>query len=337
MKTQLALVFAFCLPVSVSAMDVSPFKVGDKVTAEQARALQDRAAKRPVQDWFVQTEKIESQPNAKSIQYGIQLLSNTAKTIGPKVANPSLRYSGNSLSCTNCHLKGPDGLPGTAPFALPLVNVMNDYPSFRNRDMNIGDAADRVNGCMQRSQGAGKKLPKDSKEMTAILDYFKYLAKGTKSGQAMKYTGLPAIKFPNRRADLVNGKDLYIKECLSCHGVDGKGMPSPTYAKDGTYLFPPLAGNDSFNNGAGMSRLKKATRFIYANMPLGTTHTSPVLSVEEAYDIAGYMESLARPTKAHREKDFPNPDFRPADYAVPDYFKGDEAALEKAKYGPYTK
>lgn len=337
MKTQLALVFAFCLPISASAMDVSPFKVGDTVTAKQAHELQDRAAKRPVQDWFVQTEKIDKQPNADSIKYGIELLSNTVKTIGPNVTNPNLRYSGNALNCTNCHLKGPSGLPGTAQYGLPFVNVMNDYPSFRNRNMNIGDAADRVNGCMQRSQGAGKPLAKDSKEMIAILDYFTYLSKGSHANQAMKYTGLPTIQFPNRRADIVVGKDLYIKECLTCHGVDGKGTPSPTHAKDGTYVFPPLAGKDSFNNGAGMSRLKKATRFIYANMPLGTTHKSPVLTVEEAYDIASYMESLDRPMKANREKDFPNPDFRPKDYPVPAFFNGDEAALEKAKYGPYTK
>lgn len=31
----------------------------------------------------------------------------------------------------------------------------------------------------------------------------------------------------------------------------------------------PLAGDDVFNDGAGMSRTTKATRFVYGNMPLG--------------------------------------------------------------------
>lgn len=84
-----------------------------------------------------------------------------------------------------------------------------------------------------------------------------------------------------------------------------------------------------------MSRLKTATRFIYANMPLGVTVDKPTLSVEQAYDVAAFVESLPRPERAGRDQDFPNPAFRPSDYPVPAYFKGDKTALEKARYGPY--
>ena len=86
-----------------------------------------------------------------------------------------------------------------------------------------------------------------------------------------------------------------------------------------------------------MSRLKMATKFIYANMPLGTTSKAPALTIDQAYDISAYVLSLIRPHKKGRDKDFPNANFRPDDYPVPEYFKGDKKALEKAKLGPYSK
>ncbi|MDE1463843.1 hypothetical protein [Spartinivicinus poritis] len=62
----------------------------------------------------------------------------------------------------------------------------------------------------------------------------------------------------------------------------------------------------------------------------------PAISVEQAYDVAGYINSLARPERVNRQNDFPNPRLRPKDYPVPAYFGGDIKALEKAKYGPFT-
>lgn len=48
----------------------------------------------------------------------------------------------------------------------------------------------------------------------------------------------------------------------------------------------------------------------------GAMDTSPyvvgqVLTVEQSYDVAGYIESLPRPERTGREHDFPNPEFRP--------------------------
>lgn len=336
MKTALTLIAAVGFSGSLFAMDISPYKVGEKLNAEQAKEMEKRFKERQVQDWQVpKAADIDKEPNAKEIRYGIQLLDKTVETVGPKVANPNLRYSGNSLNCTSCHIKGSDGLPGTMPFGIPFVNVMNDYPNFRKRSMTIGSPEDRVNGCMTRSQGGGKAMPNDSTEMKAIIAYFTWLAKGTNPHDAMQYTGLPNVDLPNRAADPKAGKALYTEHCVACHQANGQGLKTATYGKDGSYTFPPLAGDDSFNNGAGMSRIITATKFIHANMPLGATYKSPVLSVGQAYDIAAYVESLPRAAHPDRAKDFPNPDFRPADYPVPAYFNGDKAALEKAKYGPF--
>jgi thiosulfate dehydrogenase len=55
-------------------------------------------------------------------------------------------------------------------------------------------------------------------------------------------------------------------------------------------------------------------------MPLGTTFDQPVLSDDEAYDVAGYINSQSRPQKANLAKDFPNRLQKPVN----------------APYGPYA-
>ena len=319
------------------AMDISPYKAGQLLTTEQAEELMQRYANRSVQQWKPAPAKttINSREDADLILYGIQVLDKTAKTIGPKVADATKRFSGNSLNCSSCHLKGEDGLPGTRFYAMPFNNVVNDYPNFRSRSMTIGTAADRVNGCMTRSMGDGRPFPDDSREMKGILAYYEWLATGTEKNMAMKGTGLPKTEIPSRMANLTKGKQVYQKSCQSCHGADGLGTKGPDYEKSGGYLFPPLAGSDSYNDGAGMSRILTATNFIHSNMPLGTQFDKPTLSEDDSFDVAGYVESLKRPHKGGRDKDFPNEKFRPVDYPVPEYFEGDKKALERAKYGPF--
>lgn len=319
------------------AIDVSPYKEGQILNDKQAKELQQRYKNRKQQPWKSPdpVNSIKNHKDAELIQYGIQIIDKTADTIGPKVKDKSKRYSGNSLNCSSCHLKGESQLPGTKHDAIPLTNVSNDYPQFRGRGMSIVTAAARTNGCMTRSMGGGKELPLDSEEMKGILAYYDWLAEGTKKNQAMEGTGVPAINFPERKANAATGKTIYQQSCIACHGNDALGTKAPDYNKTGNYTFPPLAGKDSFNNGAGMSRLKKASQFIHANMPLGASSKTPVLTVDQSYDVAAYVLSLPRSERKNRGKDFPDKNFRPDDYPVPEYFKGNKNALEKAKLGPY--
>lgn len=83
-------------------------------------------------------------------------------------------------------------------------------------------------------------------------------------------------------------------------------MRTPQRAQNGAgYQFPPLWGPDSYNNGAGMSRLLIAAAYAMHNMPIGTAFSAPVLTDEDAYDVAAYVISQKRPEKANLEKDFP--------------------------------
>jgi thiosulfate dehydrogenase len=61
------------------------------------------------------------------------------------------------------------------------------------------------------------------------------------------------------------------------------------------YAFPPLWGKHSYNDGAGLYRLSNFARYAKYNMPQGVSHTNPMLTDEEAWDVAAYVNSQERP------------------------------------------
>jgi thiosulfate dehydrogenase len=138
------------------------------------------------------------------------------------------------------------------------------------------------------------------------------------------------IKEPERAADPGRGAEVYAQVCAACHGSDGLGQR----AQNGLgYQFPPLWGPDSYNNGAGMSRLLTAAAYALHNMPLGTRFDAPVLTDEQAYDVAGYIVSQNRPEKANLERDFPIRLQKPIDAPYGPYADGFPA--EQHRFGPF--
>ena len=69
------------------------------------------------------------------------------------------------------------------------------------------------------------------------------------------------------------------------------------------YVFPPLWGPDSFNDGAGMHRVLTAARFIKARMPLGDAD----LTDDQAFDVAAYINAQPRPEMAEPRARLPGP------------------------------
>ena len=260
----------------------------------------------------------------KLVKYGFALTIDTANQIGPTVADPAKRLSGNNLTCQSCHLQA-----GTQPYAMPLTGVWGQFPQYRGREGEIGTLEERVNGCMERSMN-GHALPLDGREMKAYLAYMKWLSTGIPDGAKLVGAGTRNVKEPGRAADLGHGAQVFEQNCAMCHGKDGQGQRTATGPG---YQFPPLWGPDSYNNGAGMSRILTAAAFVRHNMPLGTTFNAPVLSDADAYDVAGYINSRARPVKADLEKDFPNKLQKPADAPYGPYPDGFSA--EQHKFGPF--
>jgi thiosulfate dehydrogenase len=263
-------------------------------------------------------------PLGKLIKYGHALMVDTANHIGPAAGDPAKRFSGNNLTCQNCHLKA-----GTQAYSMPLVGVWGQFPQYRGREGEIGTLEERINGCMDRSMN-GRALPLDGPEMKAYLAYMKWLSTGIPDGAKLIGAGSMNVKDPDRAVDLGHGEQVYTQICAACHGKDGLGQRA---AAGNGYQFPPLWGPDSYNNGAGMTRVLNAAAFVKHNMPFGTTFDAPVLTDADAYDVAGYINSKERPAKANLDKDFPRLLQKPVDTPYGPYADGIDP--KQHKFGPF--
>jgi thiosulfate dehydrogenase len=175
----------------------------------------------------------------------------------------------------------------------------------------------------------GRALPPESREMRAFSVYVRWLSTGIPDGAKLGGAGTLRIQEPARAADLDHGAQIFSQIC-ACHGSDGLGL----HAENGAgYQFPPLWGPDSYNNGAGMSRLLTAAAYAMHNMPIGAAYNAPVLTDGDAYDVAGYIVSQKRPEKANLDKDFPTPLQKPFDTPYGPYADG--FSIEQHKFGPF--
>ncbi|MFD2824684.1 c-type cytochrome [Lacinutrix iliipiscaria] len=270
------------------------------------------------------TSTLDNSEESKKIKYGYELFRNTPEYLGPDNGNQGLIFSGNRLACANCHLDN-----GTKPYSAPLIGIIQRFPQFRGRENKIGTIEERINGCMERSMN-GKMMPEDSNEMLAFISYLNWISRYAPKDGKIEGTGFVKMKMINRAINIDHGKQIFTDHCVVCHQNDGQGVKS----EDGkTYQYPPLWGNDSYNNGAGMTRVLTSAKFIKANMPFGTTYDSPTLSDEEAYDVAGYINQQKRPQKQNSEKDFPDLKKKPVSTPYPPY--ADNFSTEQHQKGPF--
>ncbi|MEM7399907.1 MAG: c-type cytochrome [Pseudomonadota bacterium] len=239
-------------------------------------------------------EKISALPaGAKTdlILYGQQLVEDTPRYIGRSAQNPAMAFGGNNLSCQNCHLNG-----GLKPFAAPFVSTAATFPMFANN--RVVTLPDRINSCVRLGLN-GRPLPEDSREMTALIAYIEFVGKDTPEGVRLPGSGLKPIALPGDIPSARRGEAVYAQHCLSCHGQNGEG--APRLPPDIGYYVPPLWGEGSFNGGAGMGQIAYAASYIRSNMPVGVDHQNPVLSVQDAWDVAAYMIVHPRPIAPARQ------------------------------------
>lgn len=260
------------------------------------------------------------------VRKGYFLVAESSKFMGPLAKDPLERFAGNNLSCTNCHLNG-----GTLSGSASWIGILNRYPQFRGRENKIGSIEERINGCMERSMN-GTKLPVASKKMKAMIAYMEWISTELKNLNSKNVKGYPAISVPNIAVDLNLGKQIYQRECVLCHGNDGQGVQYEDVDKG--YLYPPLWGKDSYNDGAGMHRVITAAAFIKNNMPyLQSNWEEPKLTDEESYHVAGYINSFQRPEKQNKIADFPDKKLKPV--STPYGPWADSFSQKQHKYGPF--
>jgi thiosulfate dehydrogenase len=268
-------------------------------------------------------EDLAEGSHKEQVLYGEALIRRTFDFVGPDMADPAMRFAGNHLACGSCHLDA-----GRQRYGLSFIGVSDAYPRNMARENEIRNLTQRVNGCFERSMN-GRSLPADSPEMAAIIAYIGFLSDAAPA--TMEGRGAPAISLMTRAADPIRGADVYKTYCSVCHGENGQGTPAAE--GEAGYLYPPLWGPDSFNSGAGMHRIIKAANFIHANMPFGATFETPVLSEEEAFDVAAYINIQPRPEKSALEQDYPDRSRKPVDAPFPPYADG--YSQEQHKFGPW--
>ena len=253
--------------------------------------------------------------------YGEDLISNTSRYFGPQ---GSVAPITNGMNCQNCHLNAGKKIWGNNYSA-----VFSTYPKFRERSGAIETIYKRVSDCFERSLN-GTAPDSNSKEYQAIYAYIKWIGTDVKKGEKPVGSGIEKIPFMERAADPVKGKLVYTAQCQSCHGTDGKGQLSLNGV---SYEYPPLWGEHSYNNGAGLYRISNLAGYVKNNMPFNqATHSNPKLTTEEAWDVAAYVNSQPRPPK-DLSKDWPDISKKPFDHPFGPYTDG--FSETQHKYGPY--
>ena len=256
----------------------------------------------------------------RKIDYGRELIAHTAEYLGPK---GKVKASSNGMNCQNCHLNA-----GTQPWGNNYFAVQANYPKFRERSGTVENQIKRVNDCFERSLN-GKALDSTSREMQAILAYIKWIGGDVPKKYTPRGSGIYKLKLMKRAADPDKGRVVYEQKCQSCHQANGEGV----MAEGGrTYTYPPLWGEHSYNNGAGLFRLSNLAGYVKYNMPFGATYERPQLSDEESWDVAAFVNSMPRPSK-DLSKDWPNIAGKPFDHPFGPY--ADPFSEQQHKYGPF--
>lgn len=198
--------------------------------------------------------------------------------IGYKIMTETKKYAGeyvnNDLSCTNCHFDG-----GRSLNTISLVGVGAVYPQYRSRQDYTTDLAMRTQDCFQRSMN-GTAPPLDSQVMQSLLVYMQWISKGLPIYAELPWK-LPSSLDSKHKPDADAGAKVYQDVCAPCHGANGLG----------TAAAPPLWGDGSFNDGAGMHRVSTLSVFAFRFMP----KNAPCLTEEQALDVAAFVTSKPRP------------------------------------------
>ncbi len=283
--------------------------------------------KMPLQDteWTAPTLSSDSKIKGEErdmVVYGQDLIAHTAKYLGPK---GSISQTTNGMNCQNCHLDA-----GTRRWGNNYSGVYSTYPQIRARSNTMQDIYGRVNDCLERSLN-GRAIANNSFEMQSIYAYMKWLGQNVPKGKKPNSSGLPKLPLLIRAASSEKGKVVYINVCQSCHGNNGHGVLNTSQNE---YVYPPLWGEHSYNDGAGLFRLSSFASFVKNNMPYNqATRRHPKLSDEEAWDVAAFVNSQPRP-RFNQTKDWPDLTKKPFDAPYGPY--ADSFSTTQHKYGPYN-
>lgn len=280
-----------CLSLVVLLGAACTFQRADDPDAEKEIAATDSLpSPGPVKRvaWRVPQEReITDSTILASVRRGRALMLHTRDSLPQHV--------GNRLQCVSCHQN-----EGTKKNGMPFVGVYARFPQYRSRAGGTQIIEDRINDCFERSMN-GRALVPQSRDMRDIVAYMAFLSLGFPVGADVEGQSFPRID--PLAGDTVRGRATFAAKCAVCHGANGEG----------TAVAPPTWGPESYNIGAGMSRVRTAASFIKVAMPQNAPGT---LTDQEAYDLATFINTRPRPDFPGKENDWPRGD-PPPDVAYP--------------------
>ena len=233
---------------------------------------------------------------ADQIKWGFRIFTDTP--------HEAARFTGGKVSCSNCHLNA-----GQRERALPVVGVAGMFPEYNARAARLISLNDRIVDCFLRSENATGAVESEphvelptptSKEVLAVAAYLAWLSKGHGVGENPPWRGRNSIPadhlVPMEKLDRSRGEAIYAERCTSCHGKDGQGV------QIGDKKAGPLWGDDSWNDGAGASRVYTLAGIVRYAMP----YLDPgSLSDEDAQHVAAFITSQPRPVYPFKDRDYP--------------------------------
>jgi thiosulfate dehydrogenase len=214
-------------------------------------------------------KSLPSGPVGESIRYGHDIFVNTQTLMKG--------YVRAGMSCAACHLDA-----GTKPRGGTLVGVYGRFPQWNKRSHRVIALQDRIAECFLYSMN-GHPPAYSSREMVALVAYMAWLSRGSSIGGKQPAGESFIVPLPQGAPNAAHGAALYAQRCAACHQANGGGVAG---------AFPPLWGPASFNKGAGMAHLNRMTGFVRFNMPQNAPGS---LSLQDAYDVSGFVLSHARP------------------------------------------
>lgn len=222
--------------------------------------------------------------NAAGVVRGCNLVTDTPN----QVKAPLARLWGSTLSCQSCHLEA-----GDRPYAASIAHgavVLPQMFTSANQPIRFDR---RILMCFARSLN-WLDFGLDTPEIPYINLYANWLAQRRELplGEIPPGRGVPLVYDAlGRGASFVAGEAVYRARCLACHGPNGLGGGAAFAGHEP----PPLAGLRSFTGAASTAELFRLAGFVQANMPPGASLAAPVLTRQEALDVAAYLTRLGRP------------------------------------------
>ncbi len=167
-----------------------------------------------------------------------------------------------NYTCAGCH--GEFG-QGTADGTYPrLAGLDADYLA---RQMRLFKSRERLNIPMF-PYATERELPEEDVILVSrYLSSIKLISRLPPINEAT-YDPLERLKLakqvfaiPRYAGDIENGKQVYNKQCASCHGRDGLGKRREKAAGGGVVVYPRLSGQHSLYLLRQIEKIGKGTRF----------------------------------------------------------------------------